>query len=148
MSAIPYWTIREEIAEIIKANLSGVIVEIEREIQFAAEGQPFIGIYLESRETPEDQQPIAAGRITRMFLNISIWVFAHAFDIDRGIEERDRIIGEVELILMGHRFLNQTVDACWLQGGELLSGRDAETKDFLAGGEIRLRMEVSARIDS
>ena len=146
MAAIPYWSIREEIAEILRANLTGITIEIEKELEFGIDQSPWVGIYLERREAPADQQPIAAGRVTRMFLEIHIWVFVHAFDLDLGIKGRDELIGKIELILMANRLLNETVDSCWLDGGELISGQREEEKDFLASGQIVLRMEVSARV--
>lgn len=147
MSAVPYWQIREEIAEIIKREVPGTTVEVEKEIDFSVEQSPWVGIYLPRRSAPEPQQTLAAGQRTYMELSFSIWVFCHALELALGIKQRDETIGNIELALMRYRSLNETVDSSWLEGGELVTARDAQTSNWLAGGEILLTAVAIAIVE-
>jgi hypothetical protein len=145
---VDYWGIEQEIAEIIRANTSVTIVAVEEEMLFGAESTPWVGVYLDKREVPPARQTLSGGTRTRMQLTFSLWVWCFSLDLQEAIRQRDYNIGVIELALMAHRTLNETVDTSWLAGGRLPSARvradSGASGGFVSGGEILLVADVVA----
>jgi len=145
---VDYWAIEQEIAEIIRANTSVTIVAVEEEMLFGAESTPWVGVYLDKREVPPARQTLSGGTRTRMQLTFSLWVWCFSLDLQEAIRQRDYNIGVIELALMAHRTLNETVDTSWLAGGRLPSARvradSGASGGFVSGGEILLVADVVA----
>jgi len=60
------------------------------------------------------------------------------------MEQRDDLIGKVEIALMKERTLNGTVNSSWLEGGEFLSGPDPTGNQFMSGASVMLIADVTA----
>lgn len=144
MAKIDYWAIEEEIKYIIDSNLDGYQVEIEEDLMFAAEQSPWVGIYLVRRD-PTEGQSIAAGTRLRYALQFSIYVWCFHFDKKEAVRQRDDALGELEVLFLANRTLNDKVDFVMVQGGELQSGRvEGDIGGFVSGGEIVLTAEAVA----
>lgn len=145
---VPYWDIENEIAEILRANLSDCTIVVEDEQMFSPEQTPWIGVYLERRD-PHPQQPMAAGTKQRLVLRFSIWIWCFALERVGAFIARDDAISRAEAVLMKHRRLNEKVEMILLQGGAMPSARVSGMQDganFLAGGEIVVSAVVMASV--
>ena len=80
MARIDYYAIEEEIQTILKADpsLAGINVLIEEDLSLSDADQ--VGIYLDRRDAPEENQRIAAGKRTDYTLFFSI--VARAFNLN------------------------------------------------------------------
>lgn len=145
MARIDYWGVKNELAVILREQLDNVTVVVEQDMQIGAEMTPWICVYLEGREIPAGQ-PIAAGRVFRVRVRLSIWVWCHNLELESAEKERDRLLGEVELILANNRTLNDKVDGLWIEGGELPSTKDPASPGFFSGGEIKISTDIRAEV--
>jgi hypothetical protein len=146
VAKVDYWGVKNELRQILDDALDNVTVVVEADMQMAAEQTPWVGVYLEGRDIPRDQ-PIAAGRVSRVRVRLSIWVWCHNIEsLEASEKERDRLLGEIELILMNNRTLNNKVEALWIEGGELPSTKDPSTPGFFSGGEIKIASDIRAEV--
>ena len=148
MARADYYAIEDAIRAVLAAasSLSGVTILVEEEL--TVQRGSVIGIYLEDRTAPAEEQPIAAGLETRFHVNFTIWCWHFGVGRDRRpvMEARDDLVGNVEIALMGNRDLNDTVDSSWLTGGDFLSGPDPTGKQFMAGASINLTVDVKGTV--
>ena len=146
MSRVDYFTIEEAIKSILDADaiVSAKAILIEEELVF--ERGNIIGIYLDDRQAPDELQSISAGTRTRFLVSFSLWCWHFGVGRDRRVpmEQRDDLLGNVEIALMKVRNLNDTVNTSWLLGGEFLSGPDPTGKQFMSGAQIILVADVTA----
>jgi hypothetical protein len=143
MAAIDYFGIAEEMAEIIHANKPDIMVVVEEELIIGPDNHPIIAVYVDSREVPANQ-PIASGRKMRIIVHFAVWVWSYGLNVKEAIRERDDLIGDVELILMQNRTINDLVDMLWIDGGKLPTAMLPDSSGFTSGGEIIVRAEVMA----
>ena len=144
MARVDYYAIETQIKSILDAdsNLTGTTVSVEGEILFSAEQTPWVGIYLERREAPASLQTLAAGQRTNFLLRFSIWCWSFSLEsITKAIQQRDDLLGKVEISLMSNRTLGNLVRKSWLEGGEMPSGRMPDNTGFVSGAEIILVAE-------
>lgn len=144
MPKIDYYSIESELSEILKADatLDGVHITVEDNTDM--EGGSWVGIFLLGRELTEGQ-PLAMSTRIRYRLNFLILCWDYSLDsIADAIQKRDDLIGKVEIALLKNPTINNLVNYSFLEGGELESAQLEETAGFIAGGEIRLRAELTA----
>lgn len=152
-SKVDYWGIQQEIAEIIRANTNNHTVVVEQEIQFSPEMSPYVCVYCTGR-TLAPNQVLAAGRIVTFHVEYTIWLWTYNLQIAQAMRDRDEAIGEIELILMGNRTINDLVETSWIKGGRLPSSKLPNALDpgvgggFIAGGEIQLTVVARATINN
>lgn len=147
MARVDYYAIEQAIQTLLQgaASLSGVVVTVEEELLFGAEATPWVGIYLERRDAPSDQQSLSAGQRTRFRLRFSIWCWEYSLEsVAKAIQLRDDLLGKVEVVLMGDRTLGNTVSTSWLEGGEMPSARLPGGSGWVSGGEIVLVADALA----
>ena len=145
MARVDYFSIETAIKTILDADadLASVSVLIEEEL--TVQRGNVIGIYLDDRDAAEQDQSLSAGTRTRFNVRFSIWCWHFGVGRDRRVpmEQRDDLVGKVEIALMKERSLNSTVDTSWLEGGEFLSGPDPTGKQFMSGASIILVADVT-----
>jgi hypothetical protein len=151
MARINYYAIEEAIKAILDADVDvqthwdkrETRIIIEREIIFGMDECPCVLIYLDRREAPANMQGLSGGQRTRMSLHFSLWVAEfHLDSVAEASQNRDDLMGLVEVALMKERTLNDTVGVSWLDGGEFLT---AQTDNgFISCGEILLAAEQVA----
>lgn len=150
MARIDYWSIENELAEIIKANTRAAYVCVEEQIQFGADNSPWVGVYVERRDALSGMQTLSMGQRTRMKLHMVVWVWCFSLEMERAIKDRDDMVGELELVLMQNREINGLVDTLWITGGRLPSARIANRENrfegdvFISGAEILIVADVVA----
>jgi len=149
MARIDYHDIETGIKAVLEADaaLTGVTVEVEREFPFGgADVPPWVGIYLESRAAPEDMQSLSAGTRTRYLLRFSLWCMRFSIEsVEKAMELRDDLLGDVEIVLMKDRTLGGKVSVSWLEGGDMASAQLPSDMGagFLAGAEIVMVADVT-----
>ncbi|MDZ4347913.1 MAG: hypothetical protein U1E51_36360 [Candidatus Binatia bacterium] len=148
MSAVDYQGIRDEIETVLSADArtEGARVYVEEEPQFGlSDHQSVIAVFMDSRGAPSGEQSVSAGMRTRFNLRVSFWVVAFSLDSYRkACDERDGLLGQLELVLMDNRTLGGKVAASWLEGGEMFSAKDPQSSVFTAIAEVVMTLDVSA----
>lgn len=147
MARIDYWAIEQALKDTLEANLNGVSVRVEEEMIFGAEATPWVGVYLERRESPDALQTLCAGQRVRYRMTFSVWCWAYALEMAVAMRERDDLLGKLELILMANREWHEQIEMSWIGGGELPSARLEQNAAFVCGGEITVIADASAIID-
>ncbi len=148
MAAVDYVGIRTEIETALNADArtSSARVYVEEEPQFGlSDHQSVIAVFMDNRSAPATEQSVSAGKRTRFNLRVSFWVVAFSLDSYRkACDERDTLMGQLELVLMDNRTLGGKVAASWLEGGEMFSARDPRNAVFTAIAEVVMVLDVSA----
>lgn len=146
MAAVDYSGIRDKLKDILEADArtSGARIFIEEEPQFGlADQQAVIAVFMDRRDAPAPSQGLAAGKRTRYFLRLSLWVVAFSLENYKGAcDRRDEVLGNLELVLMANRTIGDKVTSAWLEGGEMFSARDAQNTVYTAAAETVLVCEV------
>lgn len=144
MSRVDYYNIEDQIRSVLAADsdLSGVTILVEEEI--SAQRGNVVAIYLDDRSAPDSLQGLSAGQRTRFLIRFTIWCFHFGISRDRRavMEQRDDLVGKVEIALMKNRNLNNSVVTSWLSGGEFISGPDPTGKQFMVGASITLECDA------
>ena len=147
MARIDYFGIEIAIKAVLEAdaNLGGVSVLVERpmDLNFAIGNGLVIGIYMTSRNAP-DEQPIAGGKRAYIIVEMKLICRSYGTDsLEAVIRRRDDLIGNVELALLGtaDKTLGDTVRFFYLQGGEMVSGEDPDF-GYLSEGEVTVMAEA------
>ena len=145
MARVDYFNIEEAIKTILDADadLAGVSVLVEEEL--TVQRGNVIGIYLDDRDAADADQSLSAGTRTRFNVRFTIWCWHFGVGRDRRVpmEQRDDLVGKVEIALMKERTLNGTVTTSWLEGGEFLSGPDPTGNQFMSGASVILVVDVT-----
>lgn len=102
-----------------------------------------VGIYMTGRSAAQGQ-PLAGGQRGRYRVELVLWVlWFEMSDLKTAIDRRDALVAAVEQVLMRDRTFGGEVAMAWLEGGEMFSARDAAPFPFVAGGEIKLVLEIN-----
>lgn len=140
MAAINYNNVASGIRTVLQnaASLAGATIAIEERFPWTVEQTPWIGIYFERRDAPADLQTLSTGSRTRLLLRYRVVCVEHSLQgLDEAISRRNTLLGNVEVALIGDRTLNSTVNASWLEGGDLDDGQ-SPNKNWMAVGEVIL----------
>lgn len=147
---IDYWRIEKEIAEVLRAGLDpGITVTIEQEMMFSPEQTPWVGVYLDRRDA-DQRQSLALGTRMRYQIKFTVWAWCYSLEREASFIARNAVIGDIELVLMANRTLNDLVETSWITGGAMPSAKVDSTRlvsqsaNFLSGGEINLVIVASA----
>ena len=149
MAAIDYADIRDQLASAIAgdARTSAARVYVEEEPQFGiADAQTVVAIFTNARTAPDGEQPIAAGKRTRQWIDMLLVVALFNMESYRkACDMRDDYLGALELVLMDNRTIGGTVATAWITGGEFYSARDPSGSGaFMAVAEVNLRCEATS----
>lgn len=152
MSEIPYFDIEMALANILKNDVSlqsfdnkKVTVHVEKKIPPPAGAMPWIGIYLDGWETPEEGEFIAAGSKFTSFLVLELWLFTYSLVQDQSAKTRDRLLQKVKEILKkpDNRKISGLALMTTFDGGTFMNPKtEGAKKGFTSGVSIKLRVEV------
>jgi hypothetical protein len=145
MPRADYWGLLSEVAYILGEALPETTVVIEEELMLALEMTPRIGVYLDSRSYPS-AQPLAAGRVSRIDVRLTVWVWCGALEIREAVRARDDLVAKVEEVLQKNRTFNDKAVTSWPEGGELPSSRLPDSNGFICGGEIAVHVELRTEV--
>ena len=152
MAKIDYYALEENLAEILRNNITSIephaIVIEEPPDAIGLESNPSVCIMIEGRAVPEELQTIAAH--TRTTYHVEVVMIVEAFDLQgfkRACELRDDVIGDIEHVLQDQDNWNSysAIECILLDGGKLETVKD-EKGTYYAGGEIRFRIETTATL--
>jgi len=146
---VDYFAIQEEMAEIFRAHtdLANIKILVEEEILFGADEGPWLAIYLDRRDAVDGEQYIAAGTSTVFKLSFTIVCAAFSLDsLKSSVKARNDLVGNVELVLMQNRTLNEKVNMLWLKGGDMPSGRLPDDIGFVSLAEVQVEAEVEETV--
>lgn len=127
MARINYTTLTKAIKDVLEKDPNvrslGTTVEINR-TALSVEYIPHVAIF-ERRRTPTPGQPLAAGTRTRYGIQWEIVATGYSADgFEDASEQRDELMGYVEVALMGNRNLGGALEdsSLMLGGGEFRGG--------------------------
>lgn len=144
MARIDYFAIELEIQKVLKEDATivsaGATVVVEEDVVTSPEMCPWVGVYIADRDSAG--APITAGQQQRFRIRYEVWCFEHAMEVPLAAQQRDDLMGKVEVALLKKPTLNGKVTSMAITGGAFDSGRvDA---GFLMGGSIVLEIEKKA----
>lgn len=152
MSEIPYYDIEMALANILKDDIrlkdfdgKKVTVHVEQKIPPAMPAMPWVGIYLDGWETPEDGEFIAAGSKFTSFLILELWLFTYSLEQAQGAKTRDRLLQKVKEVLKepDNRKIGNLALMTTFEGGTFMNPKtEGNAKGFTSGVSIKLRVEV------
>ena len=99
-----------------------------------------MGIYLDTWETPAEEELIGGSRPHRTFLVFEIWCYEFGLENKSTAQKRDTLLEEVKDGLKGNRNLNGKVLVTRFKGGDFDNAQKEE--GFFKGVSIKLECEV------
>lgn len=145
---VDYWGIREGIGRAIRSypGLENLTVLQEPANEPSPEQLPAVLIYLDERDTPEENQRLTAGKTTHHRLVFSLWVLGYsAAGLDVAARSREDTMARVEVALMRDRSLGGLLTkSLTIKAGETQVG--AGKSAFVAAMETRVIVEVTTSV--
>lgn len=144
MSEINYFQIEEDFVTMLKSNATlmelNPTIEIEDDSNLIAEKCPYVGIFLDSWESPYLEEKIGGSTPFTTYLTFEIWLYEFAFENKQGAILRDKLLQKVKEAIKQDRKLNNSVLISRFEGGDFDNSRNSE--GFFKGVSIKLRAEV------
>lgn len=144
MAAINYNAVATGIQTTLNAaaSLASATIVIEERFPWTVELTPWIGIYFDRRDAPDDLQTLSVGSATRLLLRYRIVCVQHSLvGLEEAISLRNTLLGNAEIALITDRTLDDSVSMSWLEGGDLDDGQDPND-NWMAVGEILLTADA------
>lgn len=146
MAIVDYYDVKNTISEILGADttLAGVSVTVDEDISLESFGST-VNVEISRRDPSPPGQSLSGGQKQRYYVTAIMSVVCVSLEKDGAVKSRDRIVGDVELILMRNRSLNGKVNTLFLQGGELFLLRSSSQNTegfFVAAGEVVVFIDV------
>lgn len=142
MAKIDYDAIRIGVKAAVEEYqpLENASVFVEQEPQFGlSDNQCVIAIFMDRRRAPIGSQKIRRGTSTDYEIVMSLWTLYFSMtSYEEACRGRDSALGDLELALMTDRTFGGAVEMSWLEGGEMLSARNADASSFVAAAETIL----------
>ena len=135
MAAVDYHGVMVSLKAILEADasLAGVPVFIEQEPAFDVIGAgKAIVIVFDGRQTPGDLQPMAAGKRTRFHARYGIWSVGFGQSYEEAAQNRDNLLGAVDLVLMNNRTVSGKLAHAWIDGGACVPVQNSQGLAALA----------------
>ena len=144
MAIIDYLSIETELKSILDSDsrTSSYRVEVEPADEIRTDACPFIGIYLDSYETPVDDELIGGTKPFRTFLNLELWIYDFSLENLAGASARDIILGNVKEVLKENRTINNKVLISYFTGGDFDNQKNTTGLGFFKGVSVKLQCEV------
>lgn len=147
MARIDYADLKNELAQILSAapTLADIAFTVDDDIRLDSFGCS-ANIEMVRRDHTAPAQSLSAGQRQRYYVTTVVTVVAVGIDRQAAIEQRDDVIGEIEVVLMRNRTLNDKVGTLFLQGGELFLLKDTSDQSegyFVAVGEIIVQLDAT-----
>ena len=147
MSEINYFDIEKAIADILLTDSrterigdSVLKVEVEENFNLIPDKCPWVGVYLESWDSPAEEEKIGGATPFTTFLVVSLWLYEFAMENRTGSQLRDRLLQKVKEVLKDNRKLNNNVLIWRFEGGDF---DNAITEDgFFKGVSTKIICEI------
>ena len=144
MAIIDYLGIETAIKNILEADsrTSSYTVEIEPPDEIRTDACPYIAIYLDSYDTPLNDELIGGTKPFRTFLNIEVWCYDFSLENLAGASARDTLLGNVKEVLKENRTLSDTVLVTSFTGGDFDNQKNTSGLGFFKGVSVKIQCEV------
>ena len=144
MAIIDYLGIETAIKNILEADsrTSSYTVEIEPPDEIRTDACPYIAIYLDSYDTPLNDELIGGTKPFRTFLNIEVWCYDFSLENLAGASARDTLLGNVKEVLKENRTLSDTVLVTAFTGGDFDNQKNTSGLGFFKGVSVKIQCEV------
>ncbi len=149
MAEVDYTDIAEELQNILQASEyvkaasdSEVTIVVEDTFNMNADQTPWIGIYLDTWETPPDEERIGGANPRTTYLNIEVWMYVWHFEHILASKARDLMLRKVKEALKANRTINGKVQVTRFQGGEFENATKEEAEGFFKGVTLKLECEI------
>jgi hypothetical protein len=144
MTEINYYTIESTLKDILAADSRitdlGTTVTVEDSFNLITDLCPWIGIYLDSWDSPAEEERIGGTSPILTLLTLELWLYDFAIENNTAAQNRDTLLQKVKEVLKENRTISDTVLITRFAGGEFDS---AATGDgFFMGVSIKLECEV------
>ena len=154
MAEINYTEIAEKVKSILEADerikniqrvddtggTDAVTVVVDEPFNNKAEATPFIGIYLDTWETPADEELIGGASPSLTRIGLELWMYEWHLENIECSKRRDNLLRRVKEALKADRTLSGTVQMTRFQGGEFDS--PIKTEGFFKGVSLKLECEI------
>lgn len=144
MTEINYYTIESTLKDILSADSRitalDATVTVEDSFNLISDLCPWIGIYLDSWESPADEEKIGGASPVLTYLTLELWLYDFAIENNTAAQKRDTLIQKVKEVLKENRTINSTVLITRFAGGEFDNA--ITTDGFFKGVSIKLECEV------
>jgi|TARA_Y100000361_G_C11101880_1_gene312388 hypothetical protein len=144
MAIIDYLGIETAIKNILEADsrTSSYTVEIEPPDEIRTDACPYIAIYLDSYDTPLNDELIGGTKPFRTFLNIEVWCYDFSLENLAGASARDTLLGNVKEVLKENRTISDTVLVTAFTGGDFDNQKNTSGLGFFKGVSVKIQCEV------
>jgi len=144
MATIDYLAIENSIKTLLNADsdTSSYTVEVEPPDAVRTDACPYVAIYLDSWDSPADEELIGGANAMRTFLIIEVWCYAFSFENLDGATLRDDMLGKVKAVLKSNRTLSDNVLITRFTGGDFDNQQNTGNLGFFKGVSIKLECEV------
>jgi hypothetical protein len=144
MATLDYLAIENAIKDLIEADsdTSGYNVFVEPADAIRTDMCPYVAIYLDSWESPADDELIGGTNPIRTFLNIEIWCYDFSMENLAGATARDIMLANVKDVLKENRTLSDKVVVTRFEGGDFQNQKNDSGLGFFKGVSVKLNCEV------
>lgn len=144
MAIIDYLAVENAVKDLLAADsdTSSFTVLIEPDFAVRSDFCPCVLIYLDSYDSPIEDELIGGAKPMRTFLTLEIWCYDFSLDNLQGATARDVMLGKVKEVLKNSRDLNGTCLNTAFLGGNFDNQKETSGLGFLKGVSIKLQCEV------
>jgi hypothetical protein len=144
MASIDYLAIENSIKTLLNAGsaTSGYNVFVEPPDAVRTDACPLVQIYLNSWDSPAEDELIGGTNPITTFLTIELWIYDFSFENLAGATARDIMLDNVKAVLKANRTLAGNVLITRFTGGEFDNQRNTNGMGFFKGVSLRLECEV------
>ena len=144
MASIDYLAIENSIKTLLNAGAatSGYNVFVEPPEAVRTDACPLVQIYLNSWDSPAEDEMIGGANPITTFLTIELWIYDFSMENLAGATARDIMLDNVKGILKANRTLADKVLITRFAGGEFDNMKNNKGMGFFKGVSLRLECEV------
>ncbi|MAH50645.1 hypothetical protein CMI37_32800 [Candidatus Pacearchaeota archaeon] len=144
MATLDYLAIENAIKDLLDADgdTSAYTIEVEPSEPVRTDACPYVAIWLNSWDSPADDELIGGANPIRTFLIIEIWCYAFSLENLDGATLRDTMLSNVKDVLKANRTLSDKVVVTRFDGGDFQNQKNTGGLGFFKGVSIRINCEV------
>lgn len=145
MASVDFSTVATALQTMLtnSSQLAGVPVYVEEDFLYGLQDNGSAVVIYAERYNLHPDSPLSGGKLSRWLLHLSIWCRSVALDIQQAIVDRDLVLLHLEQALEVDHTIGGTVATSWMEGGDLMSARSANTGQFMMSAETILIADVS-----
>jgi len=144
MATLDYLSIENAIKTLLEADgdTSAYTVEVEPSDAVRTDACPYVSIYLNSWDSPAEDEMIGGTNPITTYLIIEIWCYAFSLENLDGATLRDTMLSNVKDVLKENRTLSDNVVVTRFDGGDFENQKATGGLGFFKGVSLKLNCEV------